>query len=135
MSFKGVLSLDEKLFNILRMDISFVQRVDSTGRPMANPEGGQISLTLESSEDSMIFLPWMLSPTAVKSGVIRFTKRDNASSLKTIEFTDAYCINYQESFIAQGSDPMVIHMVLTARQIKSGECELTRDWYDMTGSA
>lgn len=134
MSFKGVLIVDDKSFNILRMDISFSQRIDSTGRPCANPEGGQISFSLESSSDSQIFMQWMLDPAGMKSGMVRFTKRDDEGSLKTIEFIDAYCVNYHESFSAQGSDPMVISLVITTRQLKIGEAELTKEWYDVVGA-
>jgi hypothetical protein len=128
MSFKAVLELDGQKFNIMEMNISFNQRIDQTGKPVANPEGGMINLSIETSVSTSVFLNWMILPDAKKSGVIKFTKRDDEGSLKTIEFSDAFCVNYNEVFTSVGKTPMITHITITSKKIKSGESTMDKEW-------
>lgn len=128
MSFKGILTVDEKSFNVQNMKFSLHQPVDSNGRPNARPNGGFIQISIESSKESKLFMAWMLDAEATKNGRVEFTSRDNSGILKTISFEKAYCIGYDESFEATGSSPMLVQLLISAKTIVSDEETMEKNW-------
>ncbi|MFD0862843.1 type VI secretion system tube protein TssD [Sungkyunkwania multivorans] len=127
MSFLAKLSIDGEELNILDCSFTFQQDVDYTNRPSAKPRGGQISVLIESNAKTDL-LDWMISPTQTKSGEIVFYRRDNMSSLKKLEFADAYCVEYTERFNSVDSSPLQIHMVLSAKEIKVKGTTFVNNW-------
>ena len=127
MSFLAKLNLDGEELNILDCSFTFRQDTDYTGRPCAKPQGGQIKLLIESTAKTD-FLEWMISPSVTKKGEITFYRRDNMSSLKKAEFTDAYCIEYSEHFNAENSTPLQIHLVLSAKEISVKGTTYRNNW-------
>jgi hypothetical protein len=105
MSFLAKLTLDGKMYNILEYHYNPTQQVDKSGKPMGAVRGGQITLTLESTQDK-IFLQWALHPVMTKEGSIIFYKRDGMSKLMEIKFETGYCVNRSENFSNKGTDPM-----------------------------
>lgn len=127
MSFLAKLDLDGEEINVLDCSFTFRQDTDYTGRPCAKPQGGQISLLIESTSKTD-FLEWMISPSIVKKGVITFFRRDNMSSLKNVEFSEAYCIEYTEHFNADSDKPLQIHLVLSAKEISIKGTTFINNW-------
>lgn len=121
MAFKGTLQLgqgkDEK-YNLLRFSYSLNQRINSeNGRPVSIAKGGVLHLTVETSNNTKL-LEWMLDPSMTKSGTIQIDDRAiDGKSMRTIEFDDAYCVNYNEVFNAVNSQPMISELVLSARRL------------------
>ncbi|GAA3515790.1 hypothetical protein GCM10022393_32210 [Aquimarina addita] len=127
MSFLAKLDLDGEEINILDCSFTFRQDTDYTGRPCAKPQGGQISLLIESTSKTD-FLEWMISPSIVKKGIITFFRRDNMSSLKNVEFSEAYCIEYSEHFNADSDKPLQIHLLLSAKEISVKGTTFINNW-------
>ena len=97
MSFIAKLKLDSEEINVLQCGFRFTQGMDATGKPTAIPRGGTISLTVESNSNNDLF-DWMISPTQTKNGAITFFRRDTMSKLKTLQFTEAHCVDYYETY-------------------------------------
>lgn len=127
MSFLSKITIDDETMNVLKCSFSFEQGADSTGRPSQKPRGGQISVLIESTNKTD-FLEWMISPNMTKNGEIVFFKRDNMSSLKTIRFTEAYCLSYNEDFDAVSSDPLKTQIVISAKEISVRDTTFTNNW-------
>ncbi len=127
MAFNGYLEIDDKQYRMLNWKINISQRTDRNGRPAANPEGGKILVTIESTGETDFF-EWVASPDMAKSGKITFQRRDNTSSLKTFEFKNAYCIDYCEEYSADGSSPMRLRIVISSLEIKCGSAKLSKSW-------
>lgn len=127
MSFIAKLDLEGDSSNILYCSFRFTQVTDATGRPASVPKGGSISLTVESSGNSELF-DWMISPDQTRSGIITFYRRDTMSKLKTLEFTDAHCIDYQEVYHHDGEFPMQVQLVLSAKELKLNDSTFTNNW-------
>ncbi len=127
MAFNGYIEIDSKQFRMLQWNLHINQQTDQTGRPVSNPQGGLITITLESTGD-LDFLEWVTSPDMVKSGRITFQRRDNTSSLKTFEFKNAYCINYDEDYLDEGSQPMTFSITISANELKCGSVKLSKSW-------
>jgi len=92
----------------------FSQNIDQRGLPKSEVKGGLINLTFHSLDDQEI-MHWMVSAKADKNGKIIFAGDENAKAFKTIEFKDARCVSYHESFIRDGS--MTIDLTISAREL------------------
>jgi hypothetical protein len=120
MSFIAKLNLDGEEMNVLHCGFRFSQGTDATGKPVAIPRGGAIQLTVESDANTELF--------ETKSGSIVFFKRDNMNKLKKLEFLDAHCIDYYETFDHVGTSPMQIQLRISAREIKLNSSEFKNNW-------
>lgn len=127
MSFIAKLKIDGEEMNILHCGFRFSQGIDATGKPVAIPQGGTVQLTIESTGATDLF-DWMINPTLTKSGIITFFRRDNMSKLKTLEFGDAHCVDYYETFDHVGETPMQIQLSISARELKLNESEFKNNW-------
>ena len=98
MSFKATLDIDGKTFDILDCSYSFHQDVDeSTGRVTSGVKGGIVSFYVISTDDDT-FISWMLDPHALKDGKITFYKSNQDSKMREINFTQAACVHFSETF-------------------------------------
>jgi hypothetical protein len=127
MAFKATLSVDGKTFTVLTCHYALHQNIDSTGRPSSDVRGGTMSMTIESSDDNTIYT-WMSDPHAFKDGSVTFYKRDQDSKMKEVDFTQAACIDYSESFDANSSGPMIISFTISAQQLQVGGDSHANNW-------
>ncbi|MBK7098617.1 MAG: hypothetical protein IPH58_10015 [Sphingobacteriales bacterium] len=94
--FHSSLAIGDSQFFLLHMSTELHQPVDSRGVPSGIPRGGFINLKLTGFNQSML-INWMLSPTRQMNGEITITYGREMRT-RTIQFSDAYCIYYKESF-------------------------------------
>jgi hypothetical protein len=127
MSFIAKLNIEGEEMNVLHCGFRFTQGTDVTGKPVAIPRGGTIQLTVESNAGTELF-DWMVSATQTKSGSITFFRRDNMSKLKTLEFSNAHCVDYYETFDHVGDNPMQVQLRLSAHEIKLNDSEFKNNW-------
>lgn len=127
MSFISKLNLDGDDFNVLHCNYKFIQETDATSRPSSVPHGGIVNITVESTGKTDMF-DWMISPTQTKSGTITFFRRDTMSKLKTLSFTDAHCISYEEEYTHNGEFPMQIKLQLSAKELKLNDSSFKKNW-------
>lgn len=99
---------------LLACAYNFTQEVDQRGLPKSEVKGGVILLTFNSIDDQEI-MHWMISPRADKSGRIEFSGEETEKVFKTLEFEDARCISYRESFIRDRE--MIEEITISAREI------------------
>jgi len=127
MSFLSQLTIDDDIMNVLKCSFAFEQGADFTGRPSQKPRGGQVTIELESTNKTD-FLEWMISSKMTKNGEIVFYKRDNMSSLKTLKFSDAYCLSYHEDFDAISDEPLKTRIVISAKELKVKDTTFKNNW-------
>ena len=113
--------------NVLQCGFGFSQSIDVTGKPTSIPRGGDIKLVLESQGNTDLF-DWMVLPTQTKSGIITFYRRDSMSKFKTLEFVDAFCVEYYESFDHVGSNPLQISLSISAREMRLNDSSFQNIW-------
>ena len=94
-----VISFKQKR-EVLKFSYKFSRAVDIEGQIAGVPRGGVIDLTVKARNDGNVeLLHWMLEPFLPKSGTIVFRRRDDTDAImKTIEFIDAHCIEYEEKW-------------------------------------
>jgi len=121
MAFNATLSFTDSggqtqaIFKVLSCDFGFTQNTDQTGRPSGLPLISNINLVIESTKDTVL-ADWMVIPAGTKSGRIEFTIQNNDKKL--IEFKDAYCTQYKESFSHLGDEsPMSMNISISPGEI------------------
>jgi hypothetical protein len=127
MSHKAHFTLDGKNHHVLSCHYAFNQSADSTGRPSSDVKGGTVHVTIESTDDNAIF-NWMIDSHGFKDGKITFFKRDQDSKMKEIEFKQAACIAYSESFDANSSSAMALSFTLSAKELHVGGDAHKNNW-------
>jgi len=99
---------------LLSCSFSFTQDFDQRGLTKSEVKGGVISLVMNSIDDQEI-MQWMFSLKADKSGKITFSGEETEKIFKTIEFKDARCVAYHESFVRDSE--MVQEITISAREV------------------
>lgn len=114
MSFLAKLELDGNTYNILDCSYGFSQPTDGTGKPQGMPQGGEISVRIESTGNPEL-LGWMLDHNKTKDGKIIYFRRDAMSKLQELKFEKAYCINFFEHFSSISNEPLQIELKFIAK--------------------
>ena len=130
MSFLAKLEMDSKEYNILTVEYDITQMMDLHNRPNGSPKGGLIQLTIETGSDNLL-LEWALKHSMIKDGKIIFYRRDANSKMKSVEFKDAFCVYLKEIFTADGKNPMVTRLTISARELKISNQSIKNAWAGM----
>jgi hypothetical protein len=105
---------NNKGIKILTCNFSFSQDVDTQGKVNSRVRAGLIYITIPGLDDTEI-IQWMLARDDRKDGKLYFSGFVDTGQHRTVEFKDAYLVNYQESY-SEASD-IVIHLTLSPRVI------------------
>jgi hypothetical protein len=128
MSFIAKLQLqNDGEIDVLRCSFRFNQHIDVTGKASSRPMGGTINLTLANCKIPGLF-DWMINTSQTKNGKIEFVKRDTMSVHKTLEFENALCIEYHETFDTAGEYPVLLQLTLSAHTIKLDGALYQNSW-------
>lgn len=127
MSFLAKLEIDGESMNVLEFQCTIGQEIDKTGKPSADPSGGNLRMILESTKSSMLF-DWMISNSQTKNGKITFFKRDAMSKMREFQFNEGYCVKYDEFFSSVSNTPMQIEVMISSKEIILNGSKLVRNW-------
>lgn len=127
MSFKSILKVSGKNYNVLSLNYGLFQETDATGRPSTITRGGKIDVTVESTGETDLF-EWMTNSFERKDGSVVFYKRDSEATLKELKFTEAYLVKHKEKFDASGDNPLTETFTISAKTISMGEGDYTNEW-------
>ena len=129
MSFQAKLKIEDNEFNILSVEYAMTQPVDVNNRPNGRIRGGIIEMTLESGANFLL-IQWA-TENHTKNGKIEFYRRDSTSVLKSVEFTNAFCIFFKELFISEGEHPMTTKITISAHQLDIQSARILNTWAGM----
>jgi hypothetical protein len=127
MSFKAKFKAAGKELNVLDAHYSLHQEVDATGRPSSITRGGQITLTVESNQDTDLF-EWMCNNFERKDGSVVFFKRDSDATMKELKFKEGYLIGFEERFHASNSNPLSTTFTISAKEMTLGNGTHKNEW-------
>jgi uncharacterized membrane protein YgcG len=134
MSFLAKLEVGGTEYNILNVEYDISQVMDQNHRPNGAPRGGLIHIVLESGNNNDL-VEWMVQKDMIKNGKITFYRRDANSQMKTVSFKDAFCVHLKEVFIADGKNPMVTKITVSAREMTINKSTITNAWAGMNSSS
>ena len=127
MSFKAILKVAGKNYNVLNVNYGLFQETDATGRPSTITRGGKIDITVESTGETDLF-EWMTNSFERKDGSVVFYKRDNDATLKELKFNEAYLVKHKEKFDSTGDNPLTETFTISARELEMGTGKYINEW-------
>ena len=110
---------------LLSCEYSFTQDIDERGLPKSVVKGGVVNLSFISLEDEEIIW-WMVSAQSDKNGKIIFAGEEGEKIFKTLEFTDARCVYYHESFVRDNE--MTNEISISARELQVSNVKHSNNW-------
>jgi len=128
MSFKALLKIGSKEFDVISINYSLHREVDGKGRPASIVYGGTINIGVESTDDTSIIEAMVNNQHKPLDGKITFKKSDEDAKMKELEFQKGYVVKFMESFDTVNSQPMIINFTVSAQTIKIGGAEHKNDW-------
>lgn len=127
MAFRATLNFGGKEFDVLDCKYDIHRDVDIKGRPSSNLYGGNITVHVESTEDTSI-LEQMVNQFKPNSGSVIFKKGDEEAKMKELEWENGYIKDFQEDIDIDGSRPMTITFTVSAQIIKIGGANFEQNW-------
>jgi Hemolysin coregulated protein Hcp (TssD) len=127
MSFLAKLEIDGEIMTVLEFKCTVEQDTDKSGKPSSDPRGGKIRLVVESTKSTLLF-DWAVSHSQLKNGKVTFYRRDATSKMRELEFSNAYCIAYDELFHANSDKPMQIDFLISAQEIAMNGSKMSMNW-------
>jgi hypothetical protein len=122
---------------VVFVSYAFDRATNVEGQLSGVTRGGKITVKVRAMNDGNPELPkWMTSPNLAKKGSIEFIKTTDGSKMKAIEFEDAYCINFKETWEDPGAPkegdlPKQTHfeeITMTCRKITLGPVTYELKW-------
>ena len=84
---------------VLMVTYEFDQATDIEGQMSGIPRGGKITVRVKALNDGTPdLLAWMVERNLPKNGVVTFMETKTGKVMKTIKFTNGYCIDFDEKW-------------------------------------
>ena len=112
---------------VLHVNYEFDQATDVEGQIAGLPRGGKIHIKVKAMNDgNPDLLAWMIDRNLPKNGKITFLETKGGKEMKTIEFTNGYCVEFHERW----EDKMGHYeeITVTCKEIKFGNVTYENEW-------
>ena len=112
---------------VMMVDYKFDQATDREGQIAGIPRGGKITVRVKALNDGTPdLLAWMCERSLPKNGTITFLETKTNKEMKTIKFTNGYCVNFEEKW----EDKMghFEEITITCKKIEFGNVVYENDW-------
>lgn len=112
---------------VLMVTYEFDQATDIEGQMSGIPRGGKITIRLKALNDGTPdLLAWMVERNLPKNGTITFMETKTGKVMKTIKFTNGYCIDFNENW--EDKKGHFEEIVITCQKIEFGSVVYENDW-------
>ncbi|MBO5705527.1 MAG: hypothetical protein J6S05_00755 [Bacteroidaceae bacterium] len=112
---------------VLMVTYEFDQATDVEGQMSGIPRGGKIRIRVKAHNDGTPdLLAWMVERNLPKNGVVTFMETKTGKVMKTIKFTNGYCINFDEKW--EDKKGHFEEIVITCQKIEFESVVFENDW-------
>ena len=125
---RATVCLQGKDIEVISSHIEFNRKTDTKGRPVTNVIGGRITITIESTKETIILEAMINSPYKVISGKVTYYNTDDNSVFRVVEFKYAYIVYYKEVFNVDRKRQMYSTITFSADIIMIGNAYLSNQW-------
>ena len=112
---------------VMMVTYDFDQATDVEGQMAGIPRGGKIRVRVKAMNDGTPeLLAWMVERNLPKNGQIDFLETKTGKAMKTIKFTNGYCVDFDEKW----EDKMghFEEIVISCKTIEVGSVKYENDW-------
>lgn len=124
----GLRATQGKDIEVISSHIEFNRKTDTKGRPVTNVIGGRITVTIESTKETIILEAMINSPYKVISGKVTYYNTDDNPVFRVVEFKYAYIVYYKEVFNVDRKRQMYSTITFSADIIMIGNAYLSNQW-------
>lgn len=108
-------TLDGKEFLVKKVSYGCNRNADERGSPTDAPKARLIRMTIspKQNDDFALLYDWAFKNDRQLSGQIEFKYDNDSQVLRKMEFEDAYCVGFRESFLGKHStmrSPRLAHV-------------------------
>ncbi|MEY8606811.1 type VI secretion system tube protein TssD [Muribaculum intestinale] len=125
---RATVCLQGKDIEVISSHIEFNRKTDTKGRPVTNVIGGRITVTIESTKETIILEAMINSPYKAISGKVTYYNTDDNSVFRVVEFKYAYIVYYKEVFNVDRKRQMYSTITFSADIIMIGNAYLSNQW-------
>ena len=112
---------------VMMVTYEFDQATDVEGQMAGIPRGGKITVRVKAHNDGTPdLLAWMIERNLPKNGTITFLETKTGKSMKTIKFTNGYCVNFDEKW--EDKKGHYEEIVITCKDIEFGSVKFENEW-------
>lgn len=112
---------------VLMVTYEFDQATDIEGQMSGIPRGGKIKIRVKAHNDGTPdLLAWMVERNLPKNGVVTFMETKTGKVMKTIKFTNGYCIDFDEKW--EDKKGHFEEIVITCQKIEFESVVFENDW-------
>lgn len=112
---------------VLMVTYEFDQATDVEGQMSGIPRGGQIRIRVKAhNSGTPDLLAWMIERNLPKNGTITFSETKTGKTMKTIKFTNGYCVNFDEKW--EDRKGHYEEIVITCQKIEFESVVFENDW-------
>ncbi|MBL4560884.1 MAG: hypothetical protein JKX79_07845 [Labilibaculum sp.] len=120
--------VDDKVYNIYRLQFGFHQEINTNGTAASHPLGGLFDIELDSPKDPHLYA-WGASNYQMKHVKLVFSQITKATRSRTIELYDTLCIGHHDYFSNGSKDPMRSVLKLSPAIImQDGKIMFEKNW-------
>ena len=105
---------------VLMVTYEFNQATDVEGQMAGIPRGEALN------DGTPDLLAWMCERSLPKNGEIKFLETKTNKEMKSIKFTNGYCINFEEKW--EDKLGHFEEIEITCKEIEFGNVKFTNDW-------
>lgn len=127
-SFRATLTFNGTEYDVLYSHYEFNRNVDAKGKPSSNILGGRVQVTVESTDDTAVIEAMLNSQFTAVEGTITYKKTDEDSTMKEVNFKNAYIVHYAETLNVDDETPMQLAVTFSAEEITIGNATLDNRW-------
>ena len=112
---------------VLLVDYKFDQATDREGQIAGIPRGGRVTIRVKALNDGNTeLLQWMLGANDPRDMKVVFLQTIDGSTMKTLEGTGCYCVNFEEKW----EDKMghFEEITITCQNIEIGSVKYENEW-------
>ena len=112
---------------VMMVTYEFDKATDIEGQMSGIARGGKIRIRVKALNDGTPdLLDWMTQRNLPKNGSIEFLETKTGKAMKTIQFVNGYCVDFEENWTdKQGHFEEI---VITCKEISIGSVKFENEW-------
>ena len=112
---------------VMMVTYEFDQATDVEGQMSGIPRGGKIIVRVKALNDGTPeLLAWMIERNLPKNGQIDFLETKTGKAMKSIKFTNGYCVDFDEKW--EDKQGHYEEIVISCKAIEVGSVKYENDW-------
>ena len=112
---------------VLMVTYEFDQATDVEGQMAGIPRGGKIQVRVKALNDGTPdLMAWMVERNLPKNGTIEFLETKTGKAMKTIAFTNGYCVNFEEKW--EDKLGHFEEITITCKEFAIGSVRYENEW-------